>query len=106
MGTTAAWLKALTSARANEARAIAGMNRTLDPLGYRVESVGNVHTVKPVSRRGQGASLRRNLARAGVLPKRLKCPHCERKFGHQLPLARHVTATHGKTYKGAAARRR
>jgi uncharacterized C2H2 Zn-finger protein len=38
--------------------------------------------------------------------KRLKCPKCDRRFAHPLPLARHVSASHGvsKRKKGAAAR--
>jgi uncharacterized C2H2 Zn-finger protein len=28
-------------------------------------------------------------------PKRLRCPKCDRRFAHPLPMARHLKATHG-----------
>jgi uncharacterized C2H2 Zn-finger protein len=42
----------------------------------------------------------RRLRRSGAVigsgkPKRLRCPKCERRFAHPLPLARHLSATHG-----------
>lgn len=29
--------------------------------------------------------------------KRLRCPKCDRRFAHPLPMARHMKATHGTT---------
>ena len=32
-------------------------------------------------------------------PKRLRCPKCSRRFSHPLPMARHMSATHGAKKK-------
>jgi uncharacterized C2H2 Zn-finger protein len=37
-------------------------------------------------------------------PKRLRCPKCERRFAHPLPMARHLKATHGVTIPSKARR--
>jgi uncharacterized C2H2 Zn-finger protein len=67
------------------------LSRALSPVGYRV-----VPASGPQSRSARLA------ARNGTsgAPKRLKCPRCDRRFAHALPMSRHIAATH----KRAAAR--
>lgn len=42
---------------------------------------------------GAGGSAARRLGSGK--PKRIPCPQCDRMFAHPLPLARHLSATHG-----------
>ena len=79
----------------NERQLIDDLSRALSSIGYRVVAEGE-------QSRGMG----RSSARAGGrgLPKRLKCPECDRRFAHPLPMARHMKATHGK--RTVARRRR
>jgi len=76
---------------------IKGLDQLLHSIGYQLTRVGN----------GRGPAL----SISGVIKtparKQLKCPKCDRRFAHRLPLARHVSASHrpkkqkraGKTVK-------
>ncbi len=71
---------------------IKGLDQLLHSIGYRLTPVGNG--------RGPAPSI------SGVIKtrarKHLKCPQCDRRFAHRLPLARHVSASHRpKKQKGA-----
>jgi uncharacterized C2H2 Zn-finger protein len=48
---------------------------------------------KLVASTGAGRSAARRLGPGK--PKRIPCPQCDRMFAHPLPLARHMSATHG-----------
>jgi uncharacterized C2H2 Zn-finger protein len=61
------------------------LSRALTPVGYRVVSLRTA---------GSAASARAGRRAGGTLPKRLRCPKCDRRFSHPLPMARHVAATH------------
>jgi len=63
-----------------EQQLIDQLSRALTPVGYRVVSIGST----------AGGSARAG----GTLPKRLRCPKCDRRFSHPLPMARHMAATH------------
>jgi len=67
-----------------ERRLIATVGRLLTGVGYRVVPHDG-HDA-----RARGRALPRRLA-----PKRLTCPKCDRRFAHPLPMARHLSATHG-----------
>ena len=66
---------------------IKGLDRLLHGIGYQLTPVGDG--------RGPAPSL------GGVIEtharKHLKCPQCDRRFAHRLPLARHVSASHRPT---------
>jgi uncharacterized C2H2 Zn-finger protein len=72
------------------------VGRLLKGTGYRLVPVGGgrLKAARPVT----------ITHRARV--KRLRCPKCDRRFAHPLPMARHMSATHGmkKTAKKAAKR--
>lgn len=72
-----------------ERRLIDNLSRALSGVGYRLVPV-------PGSRSG---SVGAQNGTASI--KRLRCPKCERRFAHPLPMARHLSATHG-IKKGAA----
>ena len=84
-----------------ERRVIEHIGRLLSGTGYRLVPVGSDHlkTATP--------SMTQLRARA----KRLRCPKCGRRFAHPLPMARHMSATHGtkktarKAVKRTAAKR-
>ncbi len=65
-----------------ERRLLANLTRLLPTIGYRLVPLPG-HGVKMASANG----VRR--------VKRLPCPKCDRRFAHPLPLARHLSATHG-----------
>jgi len=74
-----------------EQQMIDSLRHLLPQMGYRVIPAG-----------GPG---RPGAAVATVLkPKRLRCPKCERRFAHPLPMARHLKATHGVTLPSKARR--
>jgi len=62
---------------------ITGLGQSLHSIGYQLTPVGNG--------RGPAPSI-------GVIKtqarKHLKCPECDRRFAHRLPLARRVSASH------------
>ena len=63
---------------------IKGLDQLLRSIGYQLTPVGDG--------RGPAPSI------GGVIKiqarKHLKCPQCDRRFAHRLPLARHVSASH------------
>jgi hypothetical protein len=65
-----------------ERRLLANLTRVLPTIGYRL-----------VPLTGQG--LRGATTNGARRVKRLSCPKCDRRFAHPLPLARHLSATHG-----------
>ena len=74
-----------TLALAKTERALIGdLGRLLSDVGYRLV---------PSGRASRGKRSSNNDAPA--LPKRLRCPRCDRRFSHPLPMARHMSATHG-----------
>ena len=56
----------------------------LVPLGYRIVAGDGRSRVQTAGQR------------TTPLPKRLKCPRCDRRFSHRLHVARHMSATHGR----------
>jgi uncharacterized C2H2 Zn-finger protein len=80
-----------------ERRVIERIGRSLSGTGYRLVPVDGDHfkAARPATTPRRAAA------------KRLRCPKCDRRFSHRLPMARHVSATHGmkKTAKTAAKRR-
>ena len=83
---------------ATERRLLQTVGRLLSRVGYRVLP-GTGHD----ARTGQPGGVHRR-AKA----KRLRCPKCERRFSHPLPMSRHMSATHGikKGAKNVKAKRR
>ncbi len=65
-----------------ERRLLANLTRLLPTIGYRLV---------PLPGQGLKAASTNGTRRA----KRLPCPKCDRRFAHPLPLARHLSATHG-----------
>ena len=63
---------------------IKGLDQLLHSIGYQLTPVGD----------GRGPAP----SRGGVIKtqagRHLKCPQCDRRFTHRLPLARHVSASH------------
>jgi len=61
------------------------LNAMLHGIGYTLRPTGN----------GQGPSW--SAMRAVRIPgrKHIKCPKCDRRFAHRLPLSRHLSASHG-----------
>jgi len=79
---------------------IKDLSTMLHGIGYTLRPSGN----------GQGSS--GSAGEALRIPGRkvIKCPKCDRRFAHRLPLARHLSASHGmkkasSARKGAQARR-
>jgi len=77
-----------------ERTVIEQLSRALSGIGYRV-----------VPNTGDGFPLHKN---GRMARKRLRCPKCDRRFSHPLPMARHMVATHGakKASKRARAPKR
>jgi len=82
-----------------ERRLITDLGRLLPTIGYRLVPLP-ASKVKAMSSNGTGRA------------KKIPCPKCDRRFAHPLPLARHLSATHGikkgasKTAAKPAARKR
>jgi uncharacterized C2H2 Zn-finger protein len=66
---------------------IKGLGQVLHSIGYQLTPVGNV--------KGPTTSATGIIKAPGR--KHLKCPKCDRRFAHRLPLARHVSASHRAT---------
>jgi uncharacterized C2H2 Zn-finger protein len=64
---------------------VKGLGRLLQGIGYRLTPIGG----------GKGRTVQSNGAARVPGRKHLKCPKCDRRFAHPLPMARHVSATHG-----------
>jgi uncharacterized C2H2 Zn-finger protein len=78
-----------------EQRVIDRLGRTLAGAGYRLLPVAGDHL-----RVAAGPVPARTRARA----KRFRCPTCGRRFAHPLPMARHMSATHGARGRTQTAR--
>src|SRR5215813_3905150 len=63
---------------------ITGLGQLLHSIGYQLTPVGNGRGPAPSIDSGIKTQAR----------KHLKCPQCDRRFAHRLPLARHVSASH------------
>src|SRR5215831_6572904 len=63
---------------------IKGLDQVLHTIGYRLTPVGD----------GRGPTPSRGGVSKTQARKHLKCPQCDRRFAHRLPLARHVSASH------------
>ena len=61
------------------------LGKLLPGIGYRLVSSADERRVLTQSD---------GVAKRGK-PKRILCPKCDRRFAHPLPLARHLSATHG-----------
>ncbi len=68
-----------------ERRVIERIRRSLSGTGYRLVPVSGDHF--------KVAMAATTMLRARA--KRLRCPQCDRRFAHPLPMARHMSATHG-----------
>ena len=79
-----------------EQRVIKHIGRLLSGAGYRLVPIGGGHL-----KAGRTAT-----ATHTARVKRLRCPECDRRFAHPLPMARHMSATHGtkKTARKAVTR--
>ena len=67
------------------------LGKLLPRIGYRVVAAGSEGAVLT-----QSTGARKALKPMKPLkPKRITCPKCDRRFAHPLPLARHLSATHG-----------
>jgi uncharacterized C2H2 Zn-finger protein len=75
-----------------ERRLVEDLGRLLPTIGYRLVP-------------SAATRLRGMLLNGPRRIKRFSCPKCDRRFAHPLPLARHLSATHG-IRKGAAKSRR
>jgi len=73
---------------------IKDLNAMLHGIGYMLRPTGN----------GQGASGSGMGAVRVPGRKHIKCPKCDRRFAHRLPLSRHLSASHG-TKKASSARK-
>jgi uncharacterized C2H2 Zn-finger protein len=63
---------------------IKDLDQLLHGIGYQLKPLGN----------GKGAATSSNGVIKTQARKHLKCPKCDRRFAHRLPLARHVSASH------------
>ncbi|HEX9431076.1 MAG TPA: hypothetical protein VF944_11935 [Candidatus Bathyarchaeia archaeon] len=76
---------------------IKDLDQLLHGIGYQLKPMGN----------GKGPRTSSNGAVKTPARKHLKCPKCDRRFAHRLPLARHVSASHRpKKEKWARPRRK
>jgi uncharacterized C2H2 Zn-finger protein len=64
---------------------VKGLGRLLRGIGYQLTPISG----------GKAHSAPSNGSVKAGRRKHLKCPKCDRRFAHPLPLARHVSATHG-----------
>ena len=71
--------------------------RLVEDLGHLLPTIG--YRLVPLS----AAKLAGSMADGSRRVKRLKCPKCDRRFAHPLPMARHLKATHGPKKVGRKA---
>ncbi len=64
---------------------VKGLGRLLQGIGYKLTPISGGKAQSPQSNGAVKVGRR----------KHLKCPKCDRRFAHPLPLSRHVSATHG-----------
>src|SRR5712664_3422206 len=69
---------------------VKGLGRLLQGIGYQLTPISGGKGRLPQSK--GAVKVRRR--------KHLKCPKCDRRFTHPLPLSRHVSASHGVKKKG------
>jgi len=74
---------------------VKGLGRLLRGIGYELRPIGG----RPAR---AAAAHRSGLSDAH---KPLKCPSCDRRFAHPLPLSRHVSASHARKRTRRAPRR-
>lgn len=79
-----------------ERRFIENLGRLLTPLGYRLLPLNGQAT-----KSGRASGMSRTPA-----IKRLRCPHCDRRFARPLHLGRHLSAAHGKKTAAPAKKQR
>ena len=77
-----------------ERRLVTHWSQVLARAGYRLLPVGGDRL------QASGRKTRQGRAR-----KRLRCPKCDRRFAHPLPMARHMSATHGSKRRRSAKRK-
>ena len=65
-----------------ERRLVEDLGHLLPTIGYRLVALSQ-------------AKMAGSMANGSRRVKRLKCPKCDRRFAHPLPMARHLKATHG-----------
>ena len=63
---------------------IKDLDQLLHGIGYQLKPLGN----------GKGLATSSNGVMKTQARKHLKCPKCDRRFTHRLPMARHVSASH------------
>ena len=63
--------------------------RLVEDLGHLLPTIG--YRLVPLS----GVKLAGTMGDGSRRVKRLRCPKCDRRFAHPLPMARHLSATHG-----------
>jgi uncharacterized C2H2 Zn-finger protein len=63
---------------------VKGLGRLLQGIGYYLTPIGS----------GKARAAQSNGAARVPGRKHLKCPKCDRRFAHPLPMARHVSASH------------
>lgn len=71
---------------------VKGLGRLLQGIGYQLTPISGGKAQAPQSNGAVKVKRR----------KHLKCPKCDRRFAHPLPLSRHVSATHGMTRRKRA----
>lgn len=63
---------------------IKDLDQLLHGIGYQLKPLGN----------GKGLATSSNGVIKAQTRKHIKCPKCDRRFAHRLPLARHFSASH------------
>jgi uncharacterized C2H2 Zn-finger protein len=71
---------------------IKDLDQLLRGIGYQLKPLGN----------SKGLATSSNGVSKTQARKHLKCPKCDRRFAHRLPLARHVSASHRPAKKKQA----
>jgi len=80
-----------------ERRVMEALSLALSGFGYRLAMAnGGPPKVAPAGR----------ARRACALPKKLKCPKCDRRFSLEMRIARHLSATHNSRQHPSADRSR
>jgi hypothetical protein len=74
---------------------VKGLGRLLQGIGYRLTPISG----------GKAQSPESNGAVKVARRKRLKCPKCDRRFAHPLPLSRHLSASHKATRRARRAKK-
>ena len=75
---------------------IKDLDRLLRDIGYQLKPFGN----------GRGPATSSDGLVKTQARKHIKCPKCDRRFAHRLPLARNLSASHKTRQKAKKVRRR